>query len=80
MKNVTITLDEKTAAWARRLAGEQSMSLSRFIGELLERTMRESRAYELAMRRYLSKPPAKLKKRGSAYPARETLHERLGVR
>jgi hypothetical protein len=80
MKNVTITLDEKTAARARRLAAEQSMSLSRFIGELLERTMHESREYELAMRRYLSKPPAKLKKAGSVYPAREALHERLGLR
>ena len=80
MKNVTITLDERTAAWARGHAAERAMSLSRFVGELLEKTMRESREYERAMRLYLSKQPAKLKKRGSRYPKREELHERDGLR
>jgi hypothetical protein len=45
MKNITITLDEKTAAWARNHAAARDMSLSRFVGELLENTMRESREY-----------------------------------
>jgi hypothetical protein len=53
VKNVTITLDEKTAAWARSHAAERDMSLSRFVGELLEKTMRESREYRRAMRSYL---------------------------
>ena len=48
MKNVTITLDEKTAAWARSNAAQLDMSLSRFVGELVEKTMRESREYKLA--------------------------------
>jgi hypothetical protein len=80
MKNVTITLDEKTAAWARSHAAELDMSLSRFVGELLTKTMRESREYERAMRLYLSKRPVKLKKRGEAYPARDDLHERHDLR
>jgi hypothetical protein len=75
MKNVTITLDEKTAAWARNHAAQREMSLSRFVGELLERTMRESREYEQAMRRYLSKRPTKLTKRGARYPTRAELYE-----
>jgi hypothetical protein len=75
MKNVTITLDEKTAAWARNHAAQHDMSLSRFVGELLERTMRESREYERAMRRYLSKRPTKLTKRGARYPTRAELYE-----
>jgi hypothetical protein len=80
MKNVTISLDEKTAAWARRHAAERNSSLSRFIGELLEQSMRQSREYERAMRQYFSRGPVRLKKRGSAYPSRDDLHDRAGLR
>jgi hypothetical protein len=80
VKNVTITLDEKTAAWARRHAARQDMSLARYVGELLEKTMRESREYERAMQRYLARPLTKLKKSGSRYPSREELHERHRLR
>jgi hypothetical protein len=80
MKNITITIDEKTAAWARQHAARLEMSLSRYVGELLERTMLESREYERAMREYLAKRPTKLKKRGSRYPTRDELHERDHLR
>jgi hypothetical protein len=43
VKNVTISLDEKTAAWARKQAAEQNTSLSRLVGELLESSMRQAR-------------------------------------
>jgi hypothetical protein len=55
MKNVTITLDKETAAWARVHAAQRNMSLSRFVGELLQQRMHESREYEEAMQRFLSK-------------------------
>ena len=80
MKNVTITLDEKTAAWARNHAAQRAMSLSRFVGELLEKTMRESREYRTAMRAYFSRQPTRLKKSGTRYPCREELHDRRGLR
>jgi hypothetical protein len=80
MKNVTITLDEKTATWARRHAAAHDMSLSRYVGELLEKTMGESREYERAMRQYLARQPAKLKKRSAPYPTRDELHDRNGLR
>ena len=80
MKNVTITLDEKTAAWARNHAAQHDMSLSRFVGELLEKTMRESREYARAMRSYLSRKPTVLKKRGERYPQRDELHDRHSLR
>jgi hypothetical protein len=80
MKNVTITLDEKTAAWARSHAAERDMSLSRFVGELLEKTMRESREYRRAMRSYLSRQPTRLKKGGERYPPREELYDRRSLR
>lgn len=80
MKNVTITLDEKTAAWARKHAATLDMSLSRYVGTLLQRTMRESQEYERAMRRYLAAGPSRLKKRGARYPNRDDLHDRAGFR
>jgi hypothetical protein len=80
MKNITITLDEKTAIWARKEAARRDRSLSRFIGDLLERTMRESREYERAMRQYLSREPVPLKRGRGRYPSRDELHDRSRIR
>jgi hypothetical protein len=80
VKNITITLDEKTAAWARVYAAGQNQSLSRFVGELLDRTMKEAREYDEAMRQYLSKKPSRLNLRNAPYPNREELHERTDLR
>jgi hypothetical protein len=80
VKNITITLDEKTAAWARNHAAQRDMSLSRFVGELLEATMRESREYRRAMRSYLSRGSAPLKKVGAPYPRRDQLYDRHRLR
>jgi hypothetical protein len=35
MKNVTITLDEEAARWARIQAAEHNTSVSRLVGEML---------------------------------------------
>jgi len=81
MKNVTITLDEETAAWARVRAAQRNLSLSRFVGELLEQQMHEAREYEQAMRRYLSRGPFRaLKGRAERYPTRDELHDRARLR
>jgi hypothetical protein len=80
MKNVTITLDETTAAWVRVHAAEHNMSVSRMVGEMLHEHMRERHDYDAAMRRFLSKKPARLKKRSAKYPTREQLHDRTGLR
>ena len=80
MKNVTITLDEETAAWARVYAAQKSVSLSRFVGELLRDHMRESREYEEAMRGFLAEKSLKLKKPGERYLTRAEAHERTRLR
>ena len=61
MKNVTITLDEDVARWARIRAAELDTSVSRMVGELLREKMLNSRSYDTAMERYLSQRPKKLK-------------------
>lgn len=80
MKNVTISLDEKVAAWARVYAARRNISPSRYLGEILHRQMHEAREYENAMKRYLSKPPSALSKPGDPYPTREELHDRVNLR
>jgi hypothetical protein len=79
MKNVTVTLDDETARWARIEAAHRDMSVSRLIRELLREHMRAQTTYEEARRRYLARTPAALKEAGS-YPTREELHERAGLR
>ena len=80
MKNVTVTLDEETAAWARIYAAQRNVSLSRFVGELLRDRMREAREYEDAMRGFLAERPLALKPRGARYLARVEAHERTRLR
>lgn len=79
MKNITVTLDEKTAAWARIYAARRNMSLSRFLGELLHDKMRESREYENAMRQFLAVKPRNLSG-GHAYPSRNEINDRKMLR
>ncbi|MCS6952760.1 MAG: hypothetical protein RMK57_00340 [Bryobacterales bacterium] len=54
LKNVTITVDQEVARWARKRAAEENISLSRFIGRLLEERMRASDEYWKAYRRVRS--------------------------
>jgi hypothetical protein len=80
MKNVTITLDEETAAWVRVHAAEQNKSVSRLVGEILQTRMRDRREYQRAMRRYLSKAPFDLSGDAETYPARQEIHDRARIR
>lgn len=76
MKNVTITLDEETAGWARVHAAQKNMSLSRFVGEMLRERMRKADEYEKAMQAALAEKPLKLTGPWKPYPKREELHDR----
>ena len=62
MKNVTITLDEEVARWARILAAQNNTSVSRLVGNLLKDKMQEEADYALAMEQYLLIQPTALKK------------------
>jgi len=76
MKNVTITLDENVARWARIRAAELNASVSRLVGEMLREKMRDDDRYDQAGRDYLSQKPLKLRKPGTRYPKREELYDR----
>lgn len=79
MRNVTVSLDEETARWARVEAARRDISLSAFLREMLERAQAAQESYAEAQHRYRSREPVRLKRR-SRYPAREELHERDGLR
>lgn len=80
MKNVTITLDEPVARWARIRAAEQETSVSRFVGELLRRNMVEEDSYHVGMQYYLSQTPQPLRKSQRPYSRRQELYDRRSLR
>ena len=75
MKNLTITVEESVARWAKVWAAEHDTSVSRLVGELLRERMLQEQGYEAAKSHYLSQEPVTLKTSGT-YPSREELHDR----
>ena len=56
-RNVTIKISDEAILWARRKAVEENTSLSRLIGEMLERQMRLSDEYWRAFDHWKSNRP-----------------------
>jgi hypothetical protein len=53
MKNVTVTMEDSVAEWARIEAARRNTSVSRLVGEILAEKMRHDDAYARAMREAL---------------------------
>jgi hypothetical protein len=74
MKNVTISMQEGVAEWARLEAARRNTSVSRLVGEMLAEKMRDDRRYEQAMREALKFKPipfeGKFLKRDEIYAER----------
>ena len=56
-KNITIKISVEAALWARRKAAEESTSVSRLVGEMLERQMRLTDEYWAAFERFKTIQP-----------------------
>lgn len=80
LRNVTVTLDEQTARWARVEAARNDTSVSRLIGEMLHERMTGQRDYEAARVRYFAQEPGLHRCDGRPLPTREELHDRPGLR
>jgi hypothetical protein len=76
MKNITITLDEETARWARIQAAKLNSSVSRMLGKVLQemRDMEDQR--QTAADRFLGRPTRALRASDTPYPDRESLYDR----
>lgn len=77
LRNVTVTLEENVARWARIEAARRETSVSRFLGEILREQMEENDEYEVAMRRALRRKPFL---KGGPYLSREEVHDRTRFR
>jgi hypothetical protein len=78
LRNVTVTLEEDVAQWARIEAAKRDTSVSRLLGELLKERMVSEDEYALAMRRALARKPF-LRSHGP-YLTREEAHDRARLR
>ena len=74
LKNVTITMEESVARWARIRAAEEDISLAQFLGRILKEQMHREGTYETAMMRYNSRGPQKLRLVRDDTSDREALH------
>jgi hypothetical protein len=75
MKNVTVSMDEGVAEWARLEAARRNTSVSRLVGELLAEKMRHDDEYERAMNDWIARK-RKYKSNGAAYSPRAELYDR----
>lgn len=75
MKNVTVSMDESVAEWARLEAARRNTSVSRLVGELLAEKMRHDDEYERAMTDWIARK-RKYKSNGAAYASRAELYDR----
>ena len=73
MKNVTVTMEDSVADWARMEAARRNTSVSRLIGEMLAEKMRRDDAYERAMQEWLQRDLS-FTSDGTPYPRREELY------
>jgi hypothetical protein len=78
LRNVTITLEEPVALWARLEAARQDTSVSQLLAGILKERMREKDSYEKSMRRFLARKP--FLKTDGKYPKREEIYNRARVR
>jgi len=69
VKNVTISMEDSVAEWARLEAARRNTSVSRLVGEMLAEKMRHDDAYERAMQDWLHRERSWASD-GAAYPQR----------
>ncbi len=74
--NVTITVSEEVARWAKIWAAEHNSSVSKLVGELLTERMNEEVNYQASMKRYFSKESSNLRESTAPYPKRDDLYDR----
>jgi hypothetical protein len=80
MTNVTMSLDEEVAQWARIEAARRNTSVSRLLGQMLREKMEQAQRYELAKQAYLEETRDIAFKSGSRYLTREQANDRRSLR
>jgi hypothetical protein len=78
LRNITITLEESLARWARVEAARADTSVSRFLAEILRERMLQTSDYQAAKRRALAREP--FLNTDGRYLSREQIHDRERLR
>jgi len=78
LRNVTVTLEEPVARWARIEAARKDTSVSRLLGAILKERMLDADGYQKAARRALARKA--FPKTEGRYLTREEAHDRPGLR
>ncbi len=78
LRNVTVSLEENVARWARLEAARKETSVSRLLGEILKERMLAKDSYERSMRQALARKP--FLKTDGQYLSREEAHDRSHLR
>ena len=78
LRNITLTLEEEVARWARIEAAKGDVSVSRFLAGILKDRMAAQDDYAKAMRRALARKP--FLKSDGRYLSREDAHDRSHLR
>lgn len=74
-KNITIKISDEAALWARRKAADENSSVSKLVGEMLERQMRLTDEYWRAFEHWKSNRPL-AHASAAERMSREEVHER----
>ncbi len=74
LRNITITVEDEVARWARKKAAEENTSVSRLVGQMLEREMRASDEYWRAFEDWKKLKPMPIQ--AAKRMTREEAHER----
>jgi hypothetical protein len=78
LRNITVTLEEDVARWARMEAAREETSVSRLLGGILKERMTRQDGYQRAMRRALARKP--FVESDGRYLSREEAHDRARLR
>jgi plasmid stability protein len=76
MKNLTVTLPDETYQHLRVAAAKQGKSMSRLVGELVERRIGRPISKVEAMRRFLDGPLMDLTDENGKAPTRDQIYDR----
>ena len=78
LRNVTITLEENVARWARIKAAEEDSSVSQLVGDMLRQHMQQRARFDRARREFRRLDSSVIS--DGRYPRREDLHDRPRAR
>jgi hypothetical protein len=76
VKNITMTIKDSLLEEVRVAAAREGISMSRYLAKTVERALEQDHRYAAARKRFLSRQPVALRKKGRKLPSRDALHER----